>query len=112
MRVHHEFNISFNGYPSTHKKVESVYCIEGVYVGASIHTRQRILQHIHHALRGTHQNEALADFLRQKVADKSPIVVHCLSHCVFDEKKWIDKIKPKFNRSQITYTNRLNNIQL
>jgi len=32
LRSHWKFKIKFDGYPNTHKKVKSVYCIDDVYI--------------------------------------------------------------------------------
>lgn len=110
MREHWKFKIHYKGYPSTHRKVESVYCIDGLYIGASMHTRGRILAHLNGALRRKHVNKQLQEHLIKKHLSGEPIIVEMLSNNVFDESEWIQKLNPKFNVSKITYTNFILNL--
>lgn len=109
MIEHYLYKINYVGFPNTRRKVESVYVIDDVYVGASIHTRQRILSHFRNAMAGRHYNKELQAYLQAKHLNNEPVVVKMLSKIAFDEAHWIEVIKPKFNKSAITYTNQLLN---
>ena len=109
MTEHYLYKIQYVGFPKTRLKVESVYMIDDVYVGGSIHTRGRILAHFNSAISGRHSNKQLQEYLRLKYQNNEPIIVKMLSNNAFDEAYWIEAIKPKFNKSAITYTNQLSN---
>ena len=106
LKDHWKFKINYIGYPNTHRKVASVYCIDGVYIGTSIHTRLRILSHLHSAERNLkNMNPFFIEYLKDKIKNKIPINVYCLDSNVYMEGFYINKIKPIYNRTNIsTYT--------
>jgi hypothetical protein len=91
------------GYPYTHRKVASVYCIDGVYVGTTIHTRVRILSHLHSAMNNSKtMNPDFVNYLQHKVKNNIPINVYYLNDNLYLEGFYIDKIKPIYNRTNIS----------
>ena len=107
MLKHHKFQIEWIDYVQTRFKTKSVYMIDDVYIGASNHTRQRILQHCNDAINNRHINKKLQEHLLHKIISNAPIKVYCLSSFPYLEAKYIEQYKPKFNISAITLTNRL-----
>ena len=106
MVKHHLFNIEWIGYPNTRFKVPSVYFLEGIYIGASVHTRQRIVQHCYNAVANRHFNKDLGEYLRLLIEDNLPITVFFLDSDIYKEGNYINHYNPVYNISSITYSNR------
>lgn len=107
LRSHWKFKIKFDGYPNTHKKVKSVYCIDDVYIGASVHTRKRILTHLYSASRyDKSMNQDFLEYLRHKIKNNIEITVYNLDDNIYSEGFYIKLMNPIYNRTTISYSNK------
>jgi len=97
-----KYKIIFINFPEGNKRVQGVYRINGVYVGASTHIRRRIIQHINTFQRGI-KNIRLDPTFKSN----NPIYIILESFNPMDEeiisKKYgLDRLNEKFY-NQIKY---------
>jgi len=107
MVKHYLYNIEWIGFPKNRGKVPSVYLIGDVYVGATVHTRGRIMHHLNAANRGDHVNRQLGEYLKYRIDNKLPIKVTYLSPFIYQEQYFINKHQPSMNMSSMTYSNKI-----
>lgn len=84
--THHEAFEYFElkNYPDTRGKVPGVYCIAGIYVGATNHMRKRFITHFYSLKRGWHTCKPLQEKFDQAVENDEMIEVEALD---FDPNK-------------------------
>jgi hypothetical protein len=106
LKSHWKYKIEYIGYPKTHKKVSGVYLIDDVYVGASKHNRLRIISHCNNSCNNNHNNLELSDYLKIKIFFNQPIKIYFLDNDIYKEGKYIELLKPIFNKTFNSYSNK------
>ena len=86
MIKHDEHNIEWVGFPKNRfRRIKGVYMIGDIYIGASVHIRRRIIQHLNDCKRGRHSNNDVLCYFNSCNQNKTPIQVRFLSNNPFDE---------------------------
>ncbi len=106
LKDHWKFKINFVNYPETNRRVSGVYLIEDVYVGASKSIRSRIVNHLNAALRKSHPNNEFGEYLRLKIINNHPIDIFIIDDDKYNEGFYIEMMKPKYNRTLKSYSNK------
>lgn len=62
------------------KRIECTYLIDGVYVGSSVHLRERLLHHSRIALNHGMPGNPFSEYLREKLLNNKPLKLQILSY--------------------------------